>query len=61
MEAKWGTMTATKEKEKASKGASDSFKKASEAIDRASGTSETERVSEAAGKASSTLEGLRCS
>ncbi len=37
------------------------LKIASEAIERASGTSETERVSEAAGKASSTLEGLRCS
>ena len=37
------------------------LKKASEAIERASGTSERERVSEAAGKASSTLEGLRCS
>ena len=35
------------------------LKKASEAIEKASGTSE--RVSEAAGKASSTLGGLRCS
>ena len=61
METKQGTMTATKERERASKGVSDQLKKASEVIERASGTSERERVSEAAGKASSTLEGLRCS
>ena len=61
VETKQGTMTAAKEREKVSKGASYSFEKASEAIERASGTSETERGSEAAGKASSTLGGLGCS
>ena len=62
METKQETMAGTKERERRyQRELQIQLKRASEAIERASGTSERERVSEAAGKASNTLEGLRCS